>query len=162
MAQAYAIRFERYVSPEPNSGCWLWTGAYINSGYGVFRTGTQRDRDRRNTLAHRMALELSGVDVPETAFVLHHCDNKACVNPGHLYVGTRLDNARDAVERGRTGGKPFPGASNPRAKLSESDAVAIIKSGATVTALARQYGVSKTQISYIKQGKSWRHLHGAG
>lgn len=159
--KTYAERFERYVSPEPNSGCWLWTGACINTGYGVFNIGRAVDGDKRNVLAHRMALSLSGTVVPDDKCVLHKCDNKVCVNPDHLYVGTVKDNSRDAVERGRHGGRPMPGTENPRAKITADMALAIYSSADSLSVLAERYGISRTQAGHIKNKKSWGCLHGA-
>lgn len=92
-------RFESKLSPEPNTGCWLWLGAHGPTrgglGYGAFRFegGTES--------AHRAAFALYVGPIPDGLQVLHRCDNKACVNPAHLYAGTRTDNARDMVERGQ-------------------------------------------------------------
>ena len=154
-------RFYKFVSPEPNSGCWLWTGACINTGYGVFCIGRVVDGDKRNVLAHRMSIGLAGAYVPDDKCVLHKCDNKVCVNPDHLYIGTVKDNSRDAVERGRHGGRPMPGQQNPRAKITEDIARAIYSSTDSLSMLAKRYGISKTQAGHIKLKKSWRYMHAA-
>lgn len=91
-------RFEQYVYPDPNSGCFIWGGASYRNGYGAFRLPQQR----RNIGAHRAAMVLAGVQLPPGALVLHRCDTRCCVNPDHLYVGDYYDNARDAVVRGRS------------------------------------------------------------
>jgi hypothetical protein len=152
-------RFEKFISPEPNSGCWLWLGAYINSGYGVFRAGSKKDNTRRSVTAHRFSIETTGHIFSSGEQALHKCDNKACVNPDHLYVGSRKDNMRDAIARGRHGGRPLKGAENPRAKLTENQVKEILASEESCTILAERYCVSKTHISYIKNKKSWRCLH---
>lgn len=89
---------------------------------------------------------------------LHHCDNKPCCNPAHIYPGTHADNMRDAAERGTTGGRPMPGEANPNAKLTADDVRAIRASTRTAAALARRFGVSRTHIGYIKQRRSWEHI----
>ena len=155
-------RFWSKYIPEPNSGCWLWLGTMSNNGYGVDGIGSYRDGTQRQVTAHRLSCEYSHGPAPSPEHqALHKCDVKLCVNPAHLYWGTRKDNARDAVERGRVGGRPLPGAQNGRARLTESDARYIISSSESGAALGRRFGISGTQVGYIRSGKSWGHLHGA-
>lgn len=93
-----ADRFASKVSPLPeDDGCQEWLGATAR-GYGVIGSG---GHDGRNLLAHRLALTLSGVEVPDHLFVLHRCDNPRCVRVSHLFVGTNTDNMRDMVAKGR-------------------------------------------------------------
>lgn len=89
------VRFERHFSPEPNSGCWLWIGATDRRGYGQLRDGG------RNRVATHVALELDGRPVPKGMFACHKCDNPSCVNPAHIFIGTQLDNMRDALRKNR-------------------------------------------------------------
>lgn len=82
--------------PVTESGCWLWLGAEKGNGYGNVR------RRQQNLPAHRFVWELvSGKAVPAGLDVCHKCDTRLCVNPGHLFLGTRLDNMRDCVAKGR-------------------------------------------------------------
>lgn len=88
-------RIEEHVHPEPNSGCWIWTGTESRYGYGQLRlNGTW-------TLAHRKSFELHKGEIPAGLSVLHHCDNRLCVNPDHLYAGTAMNNVQDMLKRGR-------------------------------------------------------------
>lgn len=83
------------VSPEPNSGCWLWTGCVNARGYGrfgVYHQGTH--------LAHRHAYAVL-VASPGEFFVCHRCDTPACCNPAHLFLGEHQDNVADMVAKGR-------------------------------------------------------------
>ena len=92
-------RFWRKVSPEPNSGCWLWTGGISSSGYGHISKGIGK---KGTMLAHHFALQhFKGITVPQGMDTLHACDVKCCVNPDHLSVGTRQDNVLDCIQKGR-------------------------------------------------------------
>lgn len=92
-------RFWAKVSRGP--GCWEWTGSRnpVN-GYGQFHP-----TKHTNYRAHRFAYEVSVGPIPPGMLVMHACDNRRCVNPAHLSLGTQLDNMRDAVAKGRTVGQ---------------------------------------------------------
>ncbi len=89
-----ADRFEEKFTPEPMSGCWLWTGCMHPRGYGKFWM------DGAVILAHRAALAIYRSPAPDDLLVCHRCNNKQCVNPDHLYVGTLSDNAKQAYRDG--------------------------------------------------------------
>ena len=88
-------RFWEKAIPEPNSGCWLWDGAANKNGYGNLGVG------KTTVLAHRISVLLDGRNIPDGMIVRHTCDFPPCVNPRHLLVGTRTDNARDSIARNR-------------------------------------------------------------
>ena len=87
-------RFEHYVYPDPNSGCFLWAGSQLPKGHGQFRY------EGRTQLAHRVAWLLAGRELPQGRLLLHACNTACCVNVDHLYLGSHDDNAADASRAG--------------------------------------------------------------
>jgi hypothetical protein len=85
---------EKYV-PEPMSGCWIWLGAIHSSGYGLVQ------RNKRNIQAHRESWRVFRGSFDESLKVLHKCDNRTCINPNHLFLGTQQDNIADMIAKGR-------------------------------------------------------------
>lgn len=133
--------------------CWNWTSCILH-GYGWFTTGHGRARG-----AHRIAWELAVGPIPDGLFVCHRCDNRACVNPGHLFLGTNADNMRDMREKGRRkgrGGKK--GTAHCMAKLTDSQVLEIRGSDGTQAAVAAAYGVSQALVHLIRHRKIWKHI----
>ncbi len=137
-------RFEELTHPEPNSGCWLWAGLMSDLGYGRFFVDGGRQQ------AHRVAWEMFRGPIPDGMKVCHHCDNRACVNPGHLFIGTQAENVNDMMAKGR-------GVS----KLSVEDVRAIRAESATgerQAKIAARFGVCQSAISAIVRRRVWAHV----
>lgn len=125
--------------------CWVWVGRIGTHGYGVFSIA------RKNFRAHRFSYSIIHGDLNGLS-VLHKCDNPACVNPDHLFLGTQNDNIKDMVAKGR----------NPTSKLTievVSEIKKDIRSGAKVKDVAKKYGISLGMSSLIKNGHSWKEIN---
>lgn len=154
-------RFESKYSPEPNTGCWLWTAATKESGYGVIGLGT---RSQGTIKAHRLSYMLHKGEIPDGKIVMHLCNNPLCVNPDHLKAGTQKENARYMVDCGRL---KIPDNRGTKATWSKIDAVAAkeimdayeSRKKGTGTALAKKFGVHKSTVYQIWAGKNWKILN---
>lgn len=115
-------------------------------------------RAEGQTFAHRIAFILEYGSIPKGNYVLHRCDNPACVRPSHLWLGTLADNNADMAAKGRARGKVMLGCTNPKAKLTEAAVKEIRASESPLVELARKYGVSATTIGYVRRGRIWKHV----
>jgi hypothetical protein len=149
-------RFWRYVAKRGDDECWEWQGGISSWGYGVFCvSGKSRGAHRVSAIIHQ------GSEPPPSIHTCHHCDNRKCVNPQHLFFGTPSDNQRDAASKGRSGGQMMKGERNGHHKLLETDIPAIRAmraNGSTLLAIADAYGVSFGIIGKICRGELWKHL----
>lgn len=144
---------DRFWDKVDKSGdCWEWLAYKCRHGYGRIMV------DGKLVGAHRLVMELDGVDIPSGVCVMHKCDNPGCVNPGHLQLGTHQENMADRDRKGR-GYEPH-GSMLPWAKLTEQDIPRIrdmLRCGATQRDVADYFGVTQTTISKINLGKIWGH-----
>lgn len=155
MARRHTLQeqFERYATPEPNSGCWLWSGPTWK-GYGVICG------EGKKLLAHRYSFSAHKSIAQKHMDVCHSCDTPACVNPAHLFLGTAKDNMSDAAAKGRLKVPRLLGEENGSAKLS-NETVRNIKSKLAAKSnrvLAAEFKTSASTISRIRLGLSWGHL----
>jgi len=150
-------RFWSKVDKSPGHGpwgdCWLWTAGKSKGGYGLI---WDAELDAM-VYAHRVAFELAAGRAPRPGLcVCHHCDVPACVNDGHFFEGTDLDNKMDMLAKGRRVYARGKHLSN--SKLTESDVRAIRASTDSIRSLARRLGVSQTTIWHARTRVLWSHV----
>lgn len=158
-----AVRFWSKVDKTVDeSSCWEWQGAKDHRGYGRFHVGKSRNA---SMLAHRISYGLETGLQPEA--VCHRCDNPSCCNPVHLFGGTKADNNRDMVSKGRHASKTrkvnyVKGNQHPAAKLTEEMIPLIKKEYASgeysQRKLAEKYGVSQRTIVTVIHEVGWKHV----
>ena len=145
-------RFWKKVHKANEDDCWVWIGSKSKWGYGNFRLG------RKTVLSHRFSYIMHYGKIPkETPLVCHSCDNPACVNPKHLWLGTDLENSRDKDKKNR-GNRVF-GLLHRSAKLTP-EKVSIIRrryanGDVSFKQLAKEYGCTKQSIHSVVNFKTW-------
>lgn len=158
-------RFWSHV--DKSDGCWEWKLAPLSSGYGRF-TLTRR----KSVRAHRMAWELEHGPIPDEMCVLHECDNRLCVRPSHLFLGTNVDNMRDRDAKGRqakgdrSGARTMPerrprGEGHSRSRLTDESVRVIrvrVAEGDLQRKIAEDLGVSLPTVNNVVTGRSWSHV----
>ena len=148
-------RLLSHVIVNNTSGCWEWQGSK-RGGYGRMIVGSRKDRTRKIESAHRVSYMTYYGSIPDGMEVCHKCDNRGCVNPEHLFLGTHQDNMDDRERKGRN--KPQIGDKNGRAKLSENDVLEIRakrRLGVSFQKIADEYGVHKKTVMDAVIGKNW-------
>lgn len=134
-------------------GCWEWLGKRNPRGYGRVRISG------REQLAHRIAWQLTHGKIPPGKVVLHVCDHPWCVRPDHLRLGTQAENVRDMFRKGRN--VNVRGERHPAAKLTQEQVMSIrmrCANGEGRRKIAREYGVSSTNVRHILKGRIWAWL----
>jgi len=143
------------------NNCWIWTGA-TSSGYG-----TIRDENQKNDGAHRISWRLhNNQEIPTGMVIMHKCDNKLCINPDHLELGTVKNNIQDMINKNRRNPKNHieklkneSGSLNRNAKLTNEQVIEIRKlynSGKRQFEIANDFGISKALVWTIIHNKSWK------
>lgn len=135
------------------TACWPWMGALSSWGYGFARI------EGRQINASRASYIIANGPIGADLYVLHHCDNRACVNPRHLYAGTPQQNVRDMDQRGRRGRGFHPrrrGEQHQAARLSDETIAAIraeMAAGGKQRHVAAKYGCSHTYVGMLVRGE---------
>lgn len=135
--------------------CWEWESAVSSEGYGVLNIGGDV------CYAHRLAYELFRGPIPSGMDVCHSCDNRKCVKPGHLFLGTRRDNLLDAAVKGRTA----RGRQHGQTNLVDAQVRFIREAHAAGTQLkhlANLFGITPGAAGKICRGESWKYLDAEG
>lgn len=144
-----------WAKVQKGPGCWEWQGARRPTGHGMFM-----GPGRKVVPAHRFSLELHlGKPAPEGTETCHRCDNPPCVNPRHLYFGTRQNNVDDAWARGLM---PV-GSQRAAAKLKEDEVVRLREAyaaGGDARCLAAAFGIAVPTLRQIVLGLKWKHVGG--
>jgi hypothetical protein len=158
-----AARFWQRATRRDN-GCRVWTGQLTEAGYGRFPIGG------KHRLAHRVAWTLANDRaIPAGMFVCHHCDNPACVEPSHLFLGTHTDNMHDMLSKGRQGARPCHthperiarGTRMPNAKLTDEavrELRTLRRSGASLRVICARFGIAPSVASRAANGSIWKHV----
>lgn len=146
-------RFFKHVKKMKN-GCWEWTGQLHPTGYGRFIF-----QGNRGFLSHRVSWIIHNGELSSDLLVCHKCDNRKCVNPDHLFIGTNSDNIQDRTLKNRSN-RPFGNKFAPR-KLKENDIPKIRKllsEGFSQKEIGEKFGVSRSTIYKIKIGERWKNI----
>lgn len=148
---------ERFWSKvKKGEGCWEWQRSLSNAGYGQLMMP-----DHRPQTAHRLSWIFAYGEIPDGLFVCHHCDNRKCVRPEHLFLGTQKDNMSDAARKGRVKGPGLAGEAHGNSKLTD-ETVREIRTrhadGETQMEIAKSIGVRQATISRIILRQSWAHV----
>jgi hypothetical protein len=145
-------RFRSNVDARGREECWEWRGTKNGAGYGCFYTGG------KVYMAHRMAYMIEIGDIEDDLLICHTCDNKSCVNPNHLWKGTRSENAQDCSSKD---GQNKKGERNGNSKLTKEDVVEIrrLKSeGYPNRYITNKFGIDRRHIPRLMSGKEWKHV----
>lgn len=138
-------------------GCWRWQKFIQNNGYGKVGTGGGKTAG-----AHRVSFKAFKGEIPSGLDVCHSCDVRDCVNPDHLFLGTRSDNILDAVAKGRMNlTKRARGQDHHASKLTEADVRAILArlaTGERYRTIADAFNITPPLVGHIKHGRVWKHV----
>lgn len=144
-------RFFNKVKKTDN--CWIWLGCKDKDGYGKF------SYKKSNCKAHRVAYILLKKPIPKGKCILHLCDNRECVNPDHLRIGSHAENMKDMSLKGRASiGERAGNSKLTEAMIKAIRALYKTKLITTHRDLAFAFGVAHSQICYILNKKQWKHV----
>lgn len=146
-------RFWAKVTRGAPHECWEWQATLEWNGYGRFQCG-----HRKRGAAHRFIYQVTNGPIPEGLVVRHKCDNRKCVNPGHLEVGTFQDNINDRVVRGRNGDNSGMAIGGNKLSVNDVRAIRANPDGLLQRELGERYGITQNMVSKIQLRRSWSNL----
>jgi len=151
-------RFWSKVKKGTDGECWEWQASVAKSGYGQFMMPkTDEFSTKMPHGAHRISWLLEHGFFPESSqYICHHCDNRKCVNPRHLFLGDAKANNQDRINKNRSNYRKHE--NHHRAKLCADDVRQIKVANKSHRALAIEFNVGKTTIESIRNGTTWRGL----
>lgn len=163
MAKIHPITIQRFHQKiRKTSRCWLWTGGTTRGGYGAFSFSTKMSR--KTFRAHRLSWEIHRGKIPSGIEVCHNCpggDNPLCVNPSHLWLGTRRQNFDDMMKKGRH----CKGEKYRSAKLNDRlvrTMRRLFADGESANSIARRFapgiGANVSVVRWAITGKTWKHV----
>ncbi len=139
---------------EKSKDCWFWIGQRNEAGYGVIRDPELKRPER----ASRVSWKLNYGEIPNGMCILHKCDCRACVNPHHLFLGTKSENTQDMMLKGRY---KSTGSNHKNSKLTDEKVLEIIErilNGEKYTDIATLFSISQALVSGIAHKTKWRHI----
>lgn len=138
--------------------CWNFHGAKQHFGHGLITVWTGR-RSGYTEKAHRLAWQVANGQIPDGLCVCHKCDNPACCNPAHLFLGTKADNAKDMYAKGRDSHPR--GEQHPNAKIDDAMVREIrlrVANGESFASVGRKFGIDYSNVSLISKRRAWAHV----
>jgi len=161
MTEEQIAKFWKKVDVKGFNDCWEWTAGKFLNGYGKLKL------NGKGYGAHRISWELTHGPIPEGLCVCHHCDNRACVNADHMFLGTQQENMTDMVLKNRSkkgiSNISITGSKHKLSKLSEEQVLEIrrlyaLENHLTQRKLGKLFNVSYVTICDIVNRKQWKHI----